>query len=175
MTVALIRRYFMETRRLGFANWEPNDLAVAKRIWRDPAITASLGAPKGFTEEACRARFAAAFEYDKKLEMSFWPLFQLRDNALVGGCGLRPVDGHYELGFDLIPSARRKGYAREAADAVIHYAFDTMMLDHLVATPMSNNMPARRVLEMLGFTSTTDTSADEPVRMQYELQRSQLN
>lgn len=43
---------------------------------------------------------------------------------LIGCCGLRPYrKNEYGIGFHLLPQFWRKGYAVEAASAVINYAF----------------------------------------------------
>lgn len=49
-----------------------------------------------------------------------------------------------------------KGYAKEAADAVIDYAFSVLKAKKLFAGHNPNNIASRKVLNKLGFTYVRD-------------------
>lgn len=75
------------------------------------------------------------------------------NNEFVG-CGLRPYDPEndvYELGFHLVRSAWGKGYASEAAEAMIEYAFNKIRAKKLFAGHHPENTASRKRLEKLGF------------------------
>ena len=71
---------------------------------------------------------------------------------LIGCCGLRPYrGGKYEIGFHLRPQFLGKGYATEAATAVIDYAFSVLKAEALFAGHHPNNAASAKVLLKLGF------------------------
>jgi RimJ/RimL family protein N-acetyltransferase len=70
---------------------------------------------------------------------------------LAGGVGLhRMADGTAELDFWISPSWRGRGFATEAARAMLGMA-KALSLPHLAACVFSENGAAARVLEKLGF------------------------
>jgi RimJ/RimL family protein N-acetyltransferase len=55
------------------------------------------------------------------------------------------------------------GLATEGARAVVHYAFQTLGLDEIVATTVFANARSRRVMEKLGMRHTPDDDFDHPL------------
>ena len=92
---------------------------------------------------------------------------------LVGIMGMRPgrQAGEGELGYVLAPRAWGKGFATEAAGACVAWAFDSLHLDSIIATGISN--PASmRVVEKLGFSEApqdAQDAQDKPGARSYEL------
>ena len=71
---------------------------------------------------------------------------------VIGGIGLNAVDrGVAELGYWLTPTAWGRGYATEAARAVIDMARHALPLRRVEASHHLDNPTSRRVLEKLGF------------------------
>ncbi|HVJ02618.1 MAG TPA: GNAT family N-acetyltransferase [Sphingomonas sp.] len=74
---------------------------------------------------------------------------------LVGGIGIhRDDEGNHELGYWLTPGAWGRGYATEAARAVIANARYTLRLRKLTAGHFTDNPASGRVLRKLGFRPT---------------------
>src|SRR5215468_938184 len=78
----------------------------------------------------------------------------------LGWAGLRPPSSHgldraaastAELGYRLLPAAWGRGYATEAARALVGSAFSELGLHQVVATTMTVNLASRRVLERAGL------------------------
>lgn len=67
--------------------------------------------------------------------------------------------GEMELGYMLAPSARGKGYATEAATAIVDAVFSLTNVGTLLANARIINDASRRVLERVGFTYV-DTGLD---------------
>jgi RimJ/RimL family protein N-acetyltransferase len=72
--------------------------------------------------------------------------------------GFEPGDHEPELGYLFLPAARGRGYAREAAEAVRAYAFETAGLSTLVSTVDPDNVASHRLAERLG--ATRDAAAE---------------
>jgi ribosomal-protein-alanine N-acetyltransferase len=74
------------------------------------------------------------------------------DGSFLGECGLRRIEaGEVELSYGLLPAARGRGLATEAAAAVLAEGFGRLALPEVVAFARADNAVSRRVLEKLGF------------------------
>ena len=78
-------------------------------------------------------------------------LITLRDETIVGACGLLMHEQMPELGFWLGVPHWGQGYATEALHAVIDYAFTDLAHESLQAGARVTNPASRRVLEKCGF------------------------
>ena len=78
-------------------------------------------------------------------------LITLRDETVVGACGVAPQEQTPELGYWLGVPYWGQGYATEALHAVIDYAFTDLGHEALQAGSRVTNPASRRVLEKCGF------------------------
>ena len=78
-------------------------------------------------------------------------LITLRDETIVGACGVVLQDETPELGYWLGLPFWGNGYATEALHAVIDYAFTDLEHEALQAGARVTNPASRRVLEKCGF------------------------
>lgn len=137
------------TERLRFREWSPDDFELAWSLWGDPDVTRLFGGP--FSREQVQARLDREIANAATLRIQYWPIFLRENDAFVGCCGLRPERDIYALGFHLRPPYWGRGYAPEAARAVIAFAFDTLGAAQLFAGHHPENTRSKRVLESLGF------------------------
>jgi RimJ/RimL family protein N-acetyltransferase len=73
------------------------------------------------------------------------------DGAAIGACGIEVRPEGVELGYWLGVPFWRRGYATEAARAVIDYAFGELGHEALQSGARVSNPASRRVLEKCGF------------------------
>jgi RimJ/RimL family protein N-acetyltransferase len=78
-------------------------------------------------------------------------LITLRDQTIIGACGITMQAQMPELGYWLGIAYWGKGYATEALHALIDYAFTEFAHDTLHAGARVSNPASRRVLEKCGF------------------------
>lgn len=57
----------------------------------------------------------------------------------------------YEIGWVFNPKYYNKGYATEAASAIVKYGFEDLKLHRIVATCQPENIPSYRVMEKIGM------------------------
>ncbi len=71
----------------------------------------------------------------------------------IGICGLVKRDGldDVDIGFAFLPAFVGKGYAFEAAQAIVTYARDILGLKRLVAITLPSNDRSIRLIEKLGL------------------------
>jgi len=77
----------------------------------------------------------------------------LRTGTRIGMCGLIKRDGleDVDLGFALLARYRGRGYAQEAAAAVLDYGRKALGLKRIVAITSPDNLRSIQVLENIGF------------------------
>lgn len=150
-------QYFLQSERLGFRQWSAEDLPLAMGLWGDADVTTFIGGP--FSEAQVHERLDKEIARQAEYGVQYWPMFLLTSGEHVGCCGLRPYDmaqAVYEIGFHIRKVFWGQGYAREAAQAVIDYAFTMLGAKGLFAGHNPANAASRSLLMKLGFAYTHD-------------------
>ncbi len=81
-------------------------------------------------------------------------------NTVVGSVNLKGppgADGDVEIGWGLIENARRKGYATEAAAAVLTWVVQQPGVRSISATIPDDNYPSQRLAATLGLIRTSES------------------
>jgi ribosomal-protein-alanine N-acetyltransferase len=76
------------------------------------------------------------------------------DDRLIGNCGIRRVpDNEWEanIGYELAPAYWRRGFASEAARALVDFGFRELGLHRITAGCIADNVGSVRVLEGAGL------------------------
>src|SRR5258706_5444441 len=118
--------YFLASKRLSFREWSTEDVPLAISLWGDPKVTALIGGPS--SPEQARQRLHREIALCASSRVQYWPVFLTSTHGFFGCCGLRPYgpkERVLELGFHVLSSQWGKGFATEAARAVIAHAFAT--------------------------------------------------
>lgn len=150
-------KYFIVSSRLGFRSWREDDLPLALGLWGDYEVTKLIDARGQLTTKQVQERLLKEIATEKQHGLQYWPVFLRATGEHVGCCGLRPYDlskSIYEIGFHIRSTHWRRGYAVEAAGAVIEYAFDTLKAKALFAGHNPKNEASRILLQKLGFRYT---------------------
>lgn len=142
------------TARLTLRPFTPGDAAAVGALCGDREIAAgTLLIPHPYSRadaEAWIATHQAAFEAGTQVVFAV----ALRaTTAVVGSVGLAIERAHdrAELGYWIGREHWNRGYATEAARAVIAYAFETCALERVFASHFMRNPASRRVLEKAGM------------------------
>ncbi len=62
-----------------------------------------------------------------------------------------PRDGVVEVGYSVVPHARRQGYATEIVSALVAHAFEEPAVREIIAHTSDENVASTRVLRACGF------------------------
>lgn len=163
----------LETERLRIRPFEPErDAEPLHELWGDAeAMQFIPGGAKATVDETrdrletLRGRAADGW--------GFWAVDELQGSRLVGGVGLFPLSWEgpeIELAYHVVPSAWNRGYASEAAAALLAAAWEAG-LDHVVAVAMPGNAASRRVMEKLGMSFEGSTRYREFDVVRYSIAR----
>lgn len=151
------RAFFLKTDRIGFSKWIKNDTALAELLWGNSEVTRYICASGIFSADDIVNRLNVEILNETIYKVQYWPIFELATTDLIGCCGLRPhKENEYEIGFHLRPEFWGQGYAKEAANAVIDYAFSVLGAKKLFAGHNPNNTASQKVLNKLGFSYVGD-------------------
>lgn len=155
------------TERLIIRNWRAGDEDVFHRINSDPEIM------RFFPFRRSRAEAVALME---ELRASidargfgFTAVETRHEGKAVGFVGLNAVanlptlaDGAIEIGWRLVPEAWGKGYASEAAQALLAHGFDRLKLSEIVAFAVEANAPSIAVMKRIGMSADPERDFDHP-------------
>jgi ribosomal-protein-alanine N-acetyltransferase len=87
-----------------------------------------------------------------------WLMIERDSNTVVGDIGFMgpPDGGVVEIGFSVIPDRRRRGFATEAARALVDWAFRDPRIREVSARSEPENEASARVLVATGFARVGD-------------------
>lgn len=141
------------TERLVLRAYQDDDLRQLHDVlYSDEAAMALLGGPRDLA--GTRAALERSISQQEYGGYSFWPVIERESGLLCGEAGLFPLapDGpDVALGYAFGSAYWGRGYATEAAIAVLAEAFGPLGLERLVAITREANFGSRRVLAKLGF------------------------
>lgn len=102
--------------------------------------------------EKHRAYIEQAYRF---FDYGYWGVYDRQSDFLIGRCGIQDnvIDGtaEVELGYLLTEEQRGKGYAKEAAKAVLAYAFQELGIPRVVAVIDKKNTASLHVAKSCGM------------------------
>ena len=148
--------YQLESKRLIIRPWKETDFSAFKAMNSDPLVMEHF--PAILSEDESRTLFD---EINRRIDQNgfgFWACEVKATGDVIGFVGLNePTDQFYfspciEIGWRLRSQYWRQGYAKEAATAVLKFAFETLKRDKVVAFTATTNKPSESLMQALGMT-----------------------
>ncbi len=93
-------------------------------------------------------------EDPSQLGWGIWLVVEAREETVIGDAGFKggpDAEGTVEIGYSILPAFRQRGYATEAADALIRWAFAHPRVRRVVAECLDDNTPSILILRSLGM------------------------
>ena len=145
----------LETERLELGIIGEEDAEIMLAIWNDPGFIRNVSDRGVRTIEEAREaiRDGAQKLFDDYGYGPYW--MQLKsDGTRIGICGLFKRDNldDPDIGFAVLPNWIGRGYAGEAATAVVAYARDELRLSTITAIVSPGNEPSIGLIQKLGMT-----------------------
>ncbi|HWD26432.1 MAG TPA: GNAT family N-acetyltransferase [Rhizomicrobium sp.] len=144
------------TQRLVLRTPVMADVADMVAILNDYEVVKNLApVPHPFTEDACRERIVVSAA-ERAAGNGYWfAVTRAMDGAFLGLCAVdKLAGGVWEFGYWYGRTFWGQGYATEAAQPVLRFAFADLGAEMLTAGWFVDNPASGRVLEKLGFTPT---------------------
>lgn len=146
-----------ETERLILRFPATDDLQLIAGLWTDPQVTKYIGGPRNSDEilDGFREYIVDPESFAREEGEWWWSIIERATSEFVGLCGLieKEVVGEAEtdLGYFLLPTYWGRGFAAEAAGAVMRYAFRNPRLESLIALVHPENSQSIAVARKLGM------------------------
>ena len=141
----------LETDRLTLRMWREQDFEPYAKMCADPEIMRFLGGKTLNRLEAWR-HLAFLIGHWDLLGYGHWAVEEKASGAFAGRVGfLNPADWPgFEIGWTLGHNFWGKGYATEAAQRALQFAFDELDKSHVISLIHPDNKASIRVAERLG-------------------------
>ena len=143
------------TERLLLREYTETDWPAVLEYQRDPRYL-RFNSWNDRTEEQVRA-FVQAFvdaQREQPRKRFAFAVTLKANGQLIGNCNIRknrPEDRVAEMGYEIAPLYWGKGYATEAARAIVELGFGPLDLHRVSAWCIAENTGSSRVLEKLGM------------------------
>jgi RimJ/RimL family protein N-acetyltransferase len=146
----------LRTPRLILREWRAADSGPFAAMSADPEVMRYYFAPLA-DRAASDAWIAHMRQHNEEHGFAYWAVELPGEADLIGAIGLTRVHGMpfapaVEIGWRLARAFWRRGYATEAARAVLDDGFGRLGLDELVAFTVPANQASQRVMQRLGMT-----------------------
>ena len=145
----------LRTERLLIRAWRDDDLGAVAAMNADPRVMEFF--PSVVAPEETAAQIAGTRVRLAETGCGFLPVEVVGGAAFVGMVGLNVprFQAHFtpavEIGWRLAAAHWGRGYATEAARAVLAYGFEQLALPEIVSFTTVANLRSRRVMEKLGM------------------------
>jgi ribosomal-protein-alanine N-acetyltransferase len=144
----------LETDRLTLHRFSTQDAPFIVGLLNEPSFLRYIGDKGVRTEaDACRYLEAGPLASYERFGFGLYRVDLKEIGEPVGMCGLLRRDWlpDADIGFAFLPQFWAKGYAFEAASAVLAHARDVLGLERVVAITSPDNEASMALLAKLGF------------------------
>jgi ribosomal-protein-alanine N-acetyltransferase len=144
----------LRTARLLLRSFENEDIPALVRLAGENEIASTtLNIPHPYAEEDAENFLAKAGEDFRAGHSVSFAISIPPGRELCGAVGLKITDAHRhaELGYWIGVPFWGKGYATEAASAVVAFGFETLYLRRIYAHHFAGNAASQQVLEKIGM------------------------
>jgi len=159
----------LETERLRLRPFTFDDEAAVFALVSDPEIARFVRFKAHRTPAETRAFLELVQQYYRRGEPFAWAIVRREDGRLIGSCGFVSQGGERrsaEIGYWLGKPYWGKGYAEEAAQALVRFGFEQMGLEFVEAKCFLENRAGQRVIEKLGM-KFEGTDRSEMIKGEY--------
>ena len=145
----------IRTPRLRVRSWRDDDFEAYAAMNADPRVMEYF--PSVLSREESQARFALGQARMAAHGYGLWPVEVIGGASFIGFVGLANPDFSapflpaVEIGWRLAAPHWGRGYATEAARAVLAYGFERLALSEIVSFTTRANVRSRRVMDKLGM------------------------
>ncbi|KTD56741.1 multifunctional nucleotidyltransferase/glutamate rich protein GrpB/ribosomal protein alanine acetyltransferase [Legionella santicrucis] len=147
---------FLETERLILRAPALSDLDELVELRSDFDVMRYTGEGGAQTKEQVLDYLNFVLSYRKKFDLGFNLVFEKEGGSFVGEAGLfhllfDDTQPKIEVGYHLHKKFWGKGYGTELTKALVHWGFEHLSVDKLVASTYPNQTASQKVLQKAGF------------------------
>jgi len=156
----------LRTDRLLLRQWKKGDLALFSKINADPVVMEYY--PEVLNEAESNAMALKLENLISERSWGFWALELTDEKKFIGFVGLHkptyelPVTPCVEIGWRLAKEYWGNGYATEAAEAALKFAFEKLGLNEVYSFASVANKKSWSVMQRIGM-QNTDANFEHPI------------
>lgn len=141
------------TKRLRIQPFETTELELIHQLFTNPFIRKFLWDDEVISREKCLEILAENNSLFEEKKFGLWKITEKNHNRVVGFVGLWYFfdESQPQLLYGLLPEFTGIGYAIEASEAVIDYAFHTLGFSYIDAACDQPNLASQKVAKGLGM------------------------
>ena len=147
-----------ETERLILREMLPEDFEALYKVLGDSDIMKHY--PYKFDEERVKGWISKNIQRYRIFGFGLWAVTLKDSGEVIGDCGLtmQNINGTIkpEIGYHIRKDMQRKGYAKEAAQAVRDWTFENTPFGVLYSYMKSDNVPSFKTAEANGMKKTDE-------------------
>ena len=154
--MAANKKYLFTSARLGFRNWESDDIEIMAELNADVEVMEFFPATQSRDQTALFIERMQT-EFAEK-GFCYFAVDTLDNQELIGFIGIheQTFEADFtpciDIGWRLRRSAWHKGYATEGAKRVLEYAFHDLQLEKIYSLTPVINLPSENVMKKIGMT-----------------------
>ena len=143
----------LETERLLLRPMTEADLDWYAALRGDAHVMRYIGSAGSTTRERSRERLERLVSCWAEHGLGMFSVKLRAESTPIGWAGLQPLDGSsdIEIGYGFGRAAWGRGFATEAARAILRWGFAVCALHRIVAVAYPDNDASHRVMEKLGM------------------------
>ncbi len=146
-----MKKIFLETRRVCLRYMTTNDFEDLKQMLQDSDVMYAW--EYTFSDTEVQRWIDKNLERYEKYNLGFFMIEDTLSGEIIGQAALMPDiinnQQYYEIGYMLKKQYWNKGYATEAAKALVDYAFEILNLPEVIFEIRPENISSRKVAEAL--------------------------
>jgi|SRR5699024_205535 len=161
----------ISTKRILMRQLSVGDIEEFYEIVKKNNVGKWLGIGNGMSFEESEQYVNKIIKHWNKHNFGVWAVVNKSTKEIMGHCGLRYLDGteDIEIIYLLDPRFWGMGYATEAGNAAINFAFNSLNIDKITARVRTNNIKSKKVIDKLGFQFIYNKAYDGRKLSYYEL------
>jgi [ribosomal protein S5]-alanine N-acetyltransferase len=124
----------------------------------DPGVRRFLPPGPAPTLEAFEAAIKSRHRLEREIGYAMWAVDNRSTGTFIGQCGIlaaksmdEDAGSEIDLAYHFVRASWNKGYAAEAATAVLTYGLGSIGLDSIIAVTVPENVGSWRVMEKVGM------------------------
>ena len=158
---------YLNTSRLKLIACEVHILKAAIESNQQLEKLLHVNVPDHWTEFGMEAmKYAMNKLAEDENDHGWWTYLpiHLADHMLIGSCGYKgkpTEDGIVEIGYEVTPAYRNRGYATEMCGALLENAFSYLQVTQVIAHTLAEENASARVLAKCGFIQVRELTDPE--------------
>lgn len=153
-SISLPKEKTIHSKRLIIKPVDLNDSAGFFAMRQDPEVVKLMDLSIMHSLDDAKKYIAERITFMKDETCLFWAVKLKENDQFIGSVCLwnfRPKEGKAEIGYELLNAFQGKGYASEAAEAIIFFAFEKLNFSIVDAAIHPENKSSQKLLTRNGF------------------------